>query len=235
MKQNEAKISESFAKLVYDVCKALTLVEQSLNMQLFHVYLTQLFKSDIPQSLQTIVGYFEYIAKKCLWSYSHYSPLESIAKEFAEAETRPYLEVYKKQLAGFYSTTKLLDYIDACQDAEEADPDTPLQTELFDRTFRRKLTVKLQRRVTDETLQYVDDLWRALAEFFLLPSLTALLERVVDGSIIISWWISDSFADHIRENSTGFQADSFYSAHQIDNILIDNESLYIYNPSDIKV
>lgn len=224
VKENEEKIKHSFATLVFQVCS--TLAKQNLSMDAFHSYIAKLFVGiDIPQS-QKVTQYFAFFAEKCLWSYSHYSPLENIAEEFAKTQTKPLLDVYKKQLHEFYSTTKLLDYIETslCYGGEKADPKVPLET---DEIYYQKLTVTFERRITNETLQYIDYLWRVFAEFFSFPSSTAHLDHVEAGSLqlVITWCIPDVFAMQIKSVSAQAEAESFYRTHQIMEVDIDNDKI----------
>ena len=107
----------------------------------------------------------------------------------------------------------------------------------YDREYYKTLTIKIGRPVTDQTLQYIADIWKAVATFLVIPSLTALLDRVVAGSLVISWKIPQLFAMQIRVNSTGREAAAFFQAHQIVEVKIDDDCMYRYETTaeDTKV
>ena len=207
---------------------------KEIDMEEFVMFVQPLFPPTaiacIPES-EKISTIFRAITSNLLWSYFHYSPLKSIAEEFAEDDTQQLIESYETKLANYYATTKLADYIGLCQDEENvADPDVPLAPNptKYDSEYFKKLTIKIGRRVTNETLQYIVDLWKAITKFFVLPSLTALLDRVVAGSLVISWFIPHLFAMQIRVNSTGGEAAAFFQAHQIVEVKIDDDCMYRY-------
>lgn len=171
-----------------------------------------------------------------MWKYSNYGPLENIAEEFVKTQTQQIIANYKKQLYWFYATTKLLDFLEFCKDDDDDDdPEMPLETKQFDKAYYRKLSMKLERRITGETLVYIDEIWRELAQEFFLPSLTAVLDQVVPGSLIITWWISDSVAEKIRVNSAGAKAKQMYKLHRIVDVKIDDECLFRADENDREV
>ena len=71
---------------------------------------------------------------------------------------------------------------------------------------------------------YVDELWRSLAEEFDLPSLTAVIHSIVDGSLKITWLILSHIAQKIR--ATYSKALRFYQLHSIVELYIDDDCLY---------
>ena len=231
MEKNEAKIRQSFGHLMKEVLHILK--GKKIDMEEFVTFAEHQFPPEvvrcIPAESEKISTIFRAITSNLLWSYSHYSPLKSIAEEFAKDDTKPLIERYEKELANFYTTTKLADYIALCQDKEEvADPDVPLTPNpvRYDSEYYQKLAIKLGRPVSNETLQYIADIWQAVAQFFLLPSLTTLLDRVVAGSLVINWFIPHLFAMQIRVNSTGREAAAFFRAHQVIEVKIGDVCLY---------
>ena len=228
---NEAKILQSFGHLKREVLRVLK--QKEIEMDEFVAFVKSLFPAEgiasIPAELEKISTVFDTITNKALWSYIHYTPLTSIAEEFAEDDTQQLIKSYETKLANFYATTKLADFIALCQDEEKiAVRDVPLapNSAKYDSEYLNKLTIKIGRRVTNETLQYIVDLWKAVATFFSLPSLTALLDRVMAGSLVISWLIPHLFAMQIHVNSTGGEAAAFFQAHQIVEVKIDDDCLY---------
>ena len=101
----------------------------------------------------------------------------------------------------------------------------------FDEAYLEKLSIKLEIAFTNKTLEYVSKLWKSLARMFLLPSLTALLYRVVEGSLVITWCIPHHFAMKIRENIRGAEAEQFFREYNIMEVKLDEEVVYY----DVKV
>ena len=217
---------------------------KDIDMEEFVTFVEQQFPAKFVASIpdsekEKISTMFRAISSNLLWSYDHYFPLKSIAEEFAEDDTKSLIESYERELASFYATTKLADYIALCQDEENvADPDVPLAPNpaKYDREYYQTLTIKLDKPVTDQALQYIADIWKAVAKLLVIPSLTALLDRVVAGSLI-SWKIPQLFAMQIGVNSTGREAAAFFQAHQIVEVKIDDDCLYRYETTadDTKV
>ena len=56
----------------------------------------------------------------------------------------------------------------------------------------RKLKVKLNlnRKLSEVSLSYISELWNVFIEEFDLPSLTAVIDQLIEGSLIITWLVS---------------------------------------------
>ena len=70
----------------------------------------------------------------------------------------------------------------------------------------------------------MNTLWESLAEEFDLPSLTAVIDKIIDGSLIISWLILPHIADKIRASFS--KALRFYQQLGIVEVFIDDDLLY---------
>lgn len=231
LKENDEKIRKAFAHLVRQVLSILK--KQTIDMEEFYMFVVAVLppgKNILPQS-EKISGIFGKISQKNLWSYVHYSPLKSIAEEFARVETQQLIEEYETELSSYYATTSLVDYIALCEEKQE--DDLPLLTNPanYDEVYFRRLSVRLDTPFTDKTLQYISDLWRALARVFLLPPLTAILERIIAGSLVVTWLIPHEFALKICERAREVDIAQFFRTWQISEVKIDDEVVYY----DIKV
>ena len=235
LKENEDKIRRAFAHLV---CQLLDmLMKCTIDIKRFRVFVGNvvpgLSLQHIPSSA-SVSDIFEFITDNRLWSYGHYHPVKSLAEEYLSdcPETVQLIVNYKRELAAFNATTNLVDYIAKCED-READPAVPLDPNpiKYDREYYRKLSLKLKTRVTGQTLEYVDKIWRDIAEFFMLPSLSALLDSVVAGSLVITWCIPLHFAMKIIEKVTGAEAEEFFRRNNIMEVKLDEEVVYY----DVKV
>ena len=227
VRENLETIRSKFAKLTVNVCKCLR--EMKLDVTMVRLYLRGLFQPGdcIPKS-EKLDEIFDAITANGLWNYSHFGPVEKVIQEYAEgdAELNGHVEEYKKALTGFYLTTKIVDYMKAVNEEEDEDPiilDDPAK---YDSRYCRKLSVglKLKRKITNETLAYVERLWRKIAEEFYLPSLTSILERIVEGSLTITWRVQAHLIAKIDTQS--FSSAIFFHQEGIDKITIDNQVVY---------
>ena len=232
LKKNEAKIKQAFAHLVGQVL--VMLMNLPVNIVVFRVFMSNLFPGilkHIPSSA-SVSDFFTYISDNQMWSYTNHAPVESVAEEYLSAnpETEQLIDKYETQLAGYNATTSLVDYIALCKE-NCVYGGKSVSASTFDEAYYEKISVKLQIPFTDETLEYVSILWKSLARRFLLPSLTALLYRVVEGSLVITWCIPHHFAMKIRENIGGAEAEEFFREYNIMEVKLDEEVVYY----DVKV
>ena len=227
LKKNEDKIKQAFAHLVGQVL--VMLMNLPVNIVVFRVYMSNLFLGilkHIPTSA-SVSDFFIYISDNQMWSYTNHAPVESVAKEYlgrGNPEIEQLINKYETELAGYNATTSLVDYIALCKEKS-------VSASTFDKAYYEKISVKLEIPFTDETLEYVSELWKSLARRFLLPSLTALLYRVVEGSLVITWCIPHHFAMKIRENIRGAEAEEFFREYNIMEVKLDEEVVYY----DVKV
>ena len=225
-RRNLVKIKESFATLLKDVAGKLKTKE--LDLEMFHFFMVALFPPGmcIPQSSK-VIEIFEAVTRNGLWSYWHYTPVEKIVAEYApkDDEMKGWLDKYKKQLSGYKATTKIADAIKlySIDELEEIDPSQRL-TVTYDPAYLRQLSLKLNTRVTEKSLEYIDDLWVSLAEYFLLPSLSVLLDKIQSGCIEVSWLIPPHYAfqiiGNLQENS------SYLQLKGIIKVLLDGDCIY---------
>ena len=180
---------------------------------------------------------FDAIKEARLWRYDHYGILEELAEEFLPEDDPARVKVteYKSQLTGFQATTRIIDFVklNELEDREE------LPYHLFSpkryNSHYQKLTVELEleRDVLSElTLLFVDELWRALMKEFHLPPLTAVMDKIVEGSLRITWLILPHIIDKIR--ATYFKSIEFFQQHNIISIDLYSDgdsvdSLTLYN------
>ena len=187
------QIKQSFATLLKKV--AVKLRSKELDLEVFRFFIVNLFPPGkcIPHSTN-IITIFEAITENELWNFWHYSPVEKIVKEFApnDENMRELIDTYKKELSGYRAATSIAEaievYSSCIRDHEKGDRSHPLPARQ-DPAYLERLTVKLKTPVADKTLEYVHDLWISLAEYFLLPSLSALLDNIQKGCLEVSWLI----------------------------------------------
>ena len=136
---------------------------------------------------------FNAVTEARLWRYDHYGPLEELAESFLPEDdpARRQVAEYRSQLTGFYATTWIIDFVklNELEDREEI-PGRVFSPKKYN-SYYQKLTIELRldRDISEVTLEYVYKLWKALAKEFHLPSLTAVMDKIVEGSLTITWLI----------------------------------------------
>ena len=182
---------------------------------------------DIPEA-PDLTKLFNIITQAKLWSYDHYMPLQELAQQFlpGDEQIRKHITDYRNQLSGFCMTIKIIDFIKLSKIEElEDDTEQPFSPEKYKKHYRKlKIKLKLDKKITELTLIYVNTLWQSLAEEFDLPSLTAVIDKIIDGSLVIFWLVLPHIADKIRASNP--KALRFYQQHGIVEVDIDNELLY---------
>ncbi|MCG8621655.1 MAG: hypothetical protein MJE68_06605 [Proteobacteria bacterium] len=204
-----------------------------------HQFLVSFFQSEscIPEA-PNLTKLFNIVTEAKLWRYDHFSPLRELAEKFLPENNpaRKLVSEYKNQLSGFYTTTKIIDFIDLSElDDPEDDSDSDskdsakqsLSSKEYKKLYRElKVTLKLDRKIklSDMTMSYVDTLWKALIEEFDLPPLTAIIKKIVRGSLIITWLVPPKVSSVIA--SSYFKAVWFYLQHDIARVELDGGVLY---------
>ena len=144
-----------------------------------------------------------------LWSYEHHSPVEKLVRRLLGSDHLSDIREYKAHLSGFYTTTKLIDYITYTNINSTAEHGE-LDLEEFSVAHYQKLMVKLEldRKIDTISLRYVQELWEEFAEEFNIPYLTAVIGKILSGSLHIIWMITPDTAEKIATaalESTFFQ------------------------------
>ena len=227
-RKNLNKIKGKFSSLLLKVQSALKSHQVSVdNVRNFLVhYFTRSDWIHDPSNLDEL---FTALSVAKLWNYDHYDPLEEITKQFLpnDADVKVFVSDYKNQLTGFYTTTKIVDFVKMSDfEDSEQDPQQPLPTDSFTlKDYRKlKLKLKLDRKVSAVTLSYVDELWRSLAEEFDLPCLTAVIHSIIEGSLVVTWLVLPHIAEKIIVNR--FDATIFFRRHGIVVVAIDECIIY---------
>ena len=217
---NISEIKGHFSTLLADVRKAL----QSHNVDLAELleYMKHYFNvEECFAHVTDISDTFTAVSINCLWSYLHYSPLETLIKHFLrnDTETKKLMTEYKSQLTGYQLTTKLIDYIK--EKNLQGDDDTDQPTQFTAEHYKKiKVVIQLDRKVSDLSLMYVQELWSSFAEEFNIPSLTAIVHHIAPGSLEITWCVPPHEAVLIRPRAR------FSRKHKITAIAIDDHIIY---------
>ena len=173
---------------------------------------------------------FNTITEAKLWGYGNYGPLEELAESFLPEDdpARAQVTEYKSQLSGFYTTTSIIDFINLSEyGGPTEDEKLPFSPKKYS-SYYHKLTVELKLdrsvKLSELTLDYVDKLWKALMQEFHLPPLTAVMDKIVEGSLKITWLILSHIMEKIK--AVYFKSITFFQRYSITRIEIDGFLLY---------
>lgn len=215
-------IKDCFASLVEMVADKLE--EKKINLKRFHVYLANLFSEKIPKT-DSIFDTFEEIGDRKLWNYKDHDFLLRIVAKYAkeDEEIQSGIYAFKEALSHFQAAKKIMKHLNDRSNGEEANPKEPLPEHCL-KYYPHKIQGKLKMTITDQTLVYIDELWRNVAEFFILSPLSAILETIEEGCILITWRITAKSEKKIREKIDS--AVKFFRENCITRVVIDMECVY---------
>ena len=204
-----------------------------------HQFLVSFFQSDcrIPE-VPDLTKMFNFLSDAKLWNYNSYGALKKMVEEFIphDGSVNQSMTDYREKLPSYFATIKIVDFVDPLEDEnseedfdseDESDKDTQLtfSPKQYKPKFGKlKIRLKLEKKLTEITLAHVNTLWESLSEEFDLPPLTTMLDKIIAGSIIITWLILPSIAEKIRRSAS--KALKFYQHHDIVEVDIDYEPLY---------
>ena len=211
------EIKYRFSQLVVDIQSSME--ERKVQVKRVRRFLVEFCDGNcsIPKDddLDTV---FDAITEARLWRYDDYGLLEELAEEFLPEDdpTRVKVTEYKSQLTGFQATTRIIDFVklNELEDREEI-PYRIFSPKRYNSHYQ-KLTVELELErdmLSELTLLFVDELWRALMKEFHLPPLTAVMDKIVEGSLRITWLILPHIIDKIM--ATYFKSVEFFQQHNI--------------------
>jgi hypothetical protein len=221
IRSNVDEIKALFSSLVLEVQSALQSQSDVRNVRRF---LITFFKYDFPET-SDLEKLFTTADLNDLWDYHNHSPLEKLINKFLpnDQEVGTLMKAYKARLSGFYLTTKLIDYIEyqnlSVDDSdEECDEPSPKLT--TKQCKKIKVVLQLERKISQVSLDYVVKLWQSFAEEYEIPSLTAVIDRIVAGSLEVTWRVPLHIAEAIVARS------HFFRSHGIVLVFIDDVIIY---------
>ena len=177
---------------------------------------------------------FEAITHNKLWDYWNYYPLEKLIQVFVanDQETTSWIKSYKQDLVSYKVTMKLIDHIGATNyDFTAKSNELPSEEEKqleklarYDQQYYKALSFKLKMKVTDQSLQYIDNLWDEFAILYSLPPYVAVLDCVHEGCVLIVWLIPSHLTPQILSATP--RIGSFYHKHEITRVELDGKCIY---------
>ena len=173
---------------------------------------------------------FECLTSTKLWRYDHYGPLEELVEKFLPKDdpVRTLMSEYVSKLSAFYTTTSIIDFI-KISELDDAEEDNQIfSPKKYNRQYR-KLTVKLKlkKKVSELTLDFVDTIWKALQREFDLPSLTVVLDKILEGSLTITWLVLPHIVEKIK--AVFYKSLNFLQHHSIVSIELYGDFLILYD------
>ena len=179
---NENEIKALFSNLLADVRRAL---QSQSDISIVREFLTNLFRFSLPET-SNFGELFTTVTVHGLWNYWHFSPLEELANHLLHdnQEVQGLIKAYKARLSGFYLTTRLIDYI-MYMDLDDDDSDEEcdqLSLKLTTKEYRKmKVVLRLDRKISQVSLDYVAQLWQSFREEYEIPSLKTIIYRILAG------------------------------------------------------
>ena len=231
---NLEEIKAEFSSMLLDVQTAL----EAKPVKVSHIrqFLNGVFQGeDCIPSASELSDVFDALTKNKLWTYQHYSPLEKVVLKFlpSDGTITELIKIYKGHLCGYFVTTKLIDFIKEVELPLAEFHDTfPLHKYCTPIHYRRlKAVLRINgRRISELSLDYVRKLWEKFAEEFDLPLLTAVIDKIVEGSLAITWLVLPYLIDKIILRSR-VRSVKFFRKHQIQ--LLTSEGIKIYDEQQI--
>ena len=227
VKENFETIKGRFASLVNIFSSKLSAT--NIDIIKFRSFIVNLFPpGKFIANMDTVTDIFNALTHNSLWNHSHYKTFEAIYKEFGggDIELRRRLDSYKSELAGFKATTRIIEFIKNCSIADgiaESEESISQYKARYDKEYYTELTMKLNERISERSLAYIDEFWMSIADLFRIPPLAALLERVREGCTEITWLISTQAASQVESAINSFL---MFQQAQVSKITLDDKILY---------
>ena len=214
------KIRSQFSLLVIKVRSAMQ--RNKIDALDVHQFLVTYFEGEcsIPE-VPDFTKIFNAMTTTKLWRYDHYGALEELAESFLPEDdpARAQVTEYKSQLTGFQATTRIIDFVKLNELEDREEISCMFSPKKYNRHYQ-KLTVelRLERDISELTLLYAEKLWKALMKEFHLPPLTAVMDKIVEGSLSITWLILPHIVEKIR--ATYFKSVEFFQQRNIIRIVL---------------
>ena len=235
--QNKRSISAKYATLLANVYS--TLQQKGIDVREFLLFVVARFPPGdcIPHS-GDLAEIFEAITRNRLWDFLNYQPLEDIVQHFVanDEKMNDSMKEYKAHLVGFKACMKIVNYLsevesDSSFDESDLEQPTLPKPARYDRRYYRKLSLKLKVKVTDQSLSYIDDIWRSVSEYLLLPPLSALLDHICKGSITVVWLIPTGLVPQSLKRIR--QGGDFFQQNSIESVTLDDQCVYSEEASTV--
>ena len=221
----EEEITGQFSSLQLKVRKAMD--AKSIQVDDVCQFLAPFFGDRHIVDVPDLTKMFTYISRVKLWNYNSYGVLKQMIKEFLPNDkcVKESMTDYCNQHSGFSATKIIIQKMNIEEKGPEGGTPQTFLPEKYRPDFcNLKVKLDLIKCPTEITLGHVNNLWDSLAEEFDVPPLSAVLDKIITGSIVIIWLILPSIAEKIRRSAS--KALKFYQHHDIVEIYIDYDPVY---------
>jgi hypothetical protein len=223
MDRNEGTIKSEFANLLSRLREAF----EGYDVNKVRQYLIDTLQCDIPHS-SDLQSFFNYLSSEKFWAYQNYGLVETLDKHFlrqCDKSIHQHILDYKRQLSGHLAVEKIIEsefYVDSTS-SESITHSVAEYTHEHHRVLKTRL--KLTRNISEESLKYIADLWESLAIELELPSLTAVIDSIVQKCLEITWLIFPCDAEKITSSVVAEHL-NFFHKNAITLITIDGVIIY---------
>ena len=200
------------------------LEENNVRVEDVRQFLVGMLRVCIPET-NKISDLFERVTINNLWSYDNHYLLEKLVSRFLPDHTSEISE-YQSHLSGFYATTKLIDYVrdKNLRCYEEVPAERPLTRYTTEHYKKLTIVLEIDNKISLLSLTYVQNLWKSFVNQFNIPSLTAVIDKILEGSLEIVWLVLPYVGDLICEGAQ--HSKSFFREHDIVLVALDDHILY---------
>lgn len=220
------KIKGNFANLQLKVRQAMD--KQHVNVDDLHQFLVAFFQSDyrIPKK-RNLTEMFNFLSENELLHFNDCEALEQIVNCFLpdEKSIKESLAQYSNHHFVSSALIKIADFVPTVEENSEENTNQVFTPENYKKHFHTlKIKLTLDKKLTEMTLQDVNEFWQSLSKKFDLPPLTTVLDKILTGSLVIIWLILPRIAEKIKKFAS--KALDFYRDHNVVEVYVDDEPLY---------
>lgn len=223
------EVKGSFASLVQHISSKLC--QKELDFKNFRLYLANMFPLQSVPNVDDVSIIFQDLSAQEMWDYYNFEILEEIANHFLPEDKDDLtlaIENHAEKVSNYLAGQRIADYIEM----ELPHKFNTLEASVpscghSGKPYCYSLSLKLDVKIEEETLEYIHKLWRKLKRVFGVPECTALLDHIHNGCIVVVWLIPPSASEVIKKPQP-WSAISFLQQHFIIRIEL-NESQCIYD------
>ena len=167
---------------------------------------------------------FDAICKQGLWDFMDYELLQSIIEQFLSEDTQAsdMLTQYHKNIRSYLFATKLEEYIKNAQSAKQSDLLPPASP---DKNLFTALSIKVKGvNITQQSLEYISQLWKSLANQLSLPLQMHSLLMAEKGCLVITWLIPSFVESHVRKRVG--ESSNYFEEEHIISVVLDQNCIY---------
>lgn len=236
-----AMIKNEYYKLKNNIIKNLNKVD--IDMEAFREYVQDIFYiGDSLSEADDVKKIFRILTEKKIWKFNDVTELEMIVEMFSadmETENMELINAYQASLNGYKAAAKIKDFIAPDKENDdENDKETEEQTyssvseseKSHDVKYRTELSVKLlgnktaSVKISLESLKYIEKVWNSISVEFNLPSLPHILDKIVEGCVVVHWIVHHDIVRKLLEGIT--DAMEFFERECIGNLHLEKVCVY---------